>query len=227
MQVIAISGKAAAGKDTFAAMVQNKIPNVGIIPFAEELKKIACQLWDVTEADMATYDGKARMRDKLIALGCAVREISQDTWVNLVIKKIKQSKFDTVMIPDLRFVNEIYKLLIEFGSDVRLVRVSASRGIRLARMGGERAADYVDLDFEIDKSETELDFLEISKVERPTGAFTIVNNYNNMPEFTEIIENSFNSLADLERQVDLWLEEPAKTFSPEIVQSKLFNKLIF
>lgn len=227
MQIIAISGKAASGKDTFADLVKQKLPNVGIIPFAEELKKIACQLWNISPEEMASYDGKSKMRDKLIALGKAVREIDYHTWVDVVIRKIKDSKHDIILIPDARFTNEIYKLLDVFGSSVRLVRMLASRDVRLFRMGEDRAKDYVELDFEIDTSETELDYLEKGKEEKHYHSFTIVNSYNEYPEFCEFINNDFTEIEQLDKQVNDWIFRGKPNIDSEKAKSSFFSKLLF
>lgn len=166
MRIIAISGKASAGKDTFALLLAEIAKTLGvdthILPLAEDLKSIASQLWNVDPEYLKTYAGKAVLRSKLIQLGGVVREIDPNTWVDIVIRKIKQLQDPSgfVIIPDLRFLNELYRLLSEFGSDVFMVRMSAPVDARMNRMGKDRAEDYVNLGIQVDVSERQFDFLE-------------------------------------------------------------------
>lgn len=108
MKVIAISGHAGAGKDTFASMLANAIETWGarvkIVHYADLLKFI-CK----------TYFGWNGVKDEygrklLQTVGTdVIREKDPDFWVNFVVKMLKLigDRWDYVLIPDARFPNEI------------------------------------------------------------------------------------------------------------------------
>ena len=108
MKVIAISGKARAGKDTFAGMLAKELSSYGakvlIIHYADLLKFI-CKAyfgWD-GEKDEAG-------RKLLQTVGTdVIRQKDPDFWVDFVVKLLTLigEKWDYVLIPDTRFPNEI------------------------------------------------------------------------------------------------------------------------
>lgn len=203
MRIIAISGKASSGKDTLALILKEELKSLEIFPFAEELKRIACELWGISPEVMATYEGKAAQREKLIQLGAAIRAIDEGTWVNLVIKKIKASNADYVIIPDLRFRDELYRLLLEFSDKVDLIRISASENLRLKRMGPDRAKEYIAKGFYADKSETAFDFME----EGYKGP-----EWREITKYGSIINNDFDSKDKLKENALAWMNSTREIF---------------
>lgn len=212
MRIVAISGKASSGKDTFAAILAEVAPKlleaqVHILPFAEDLKKIASQLWGVDPEYLKTYAGKAALRSKLIQLGGVVREIDPNTWVDIVIRKIKAipDQSALVVIPDLRFLNELYRLIAEFGTDVSMVRMSAPVDARMTRMGVDRAEDYVTLGIQVDISERQFDFIE-----QPPVRFseTQLPHIQAVKDYAYVISNAA-SLETLKDKVVEWGSDPS------------------
>ncbi len=123
MKVIAISGHAGAGKDTFAKllakMLETYCANVLIVHYADLLKFI-CK----------TYFGWNGEKDEqgrklLQSVGTdIIRKKDPDFWVDFVVKMLKLigHKWDYILIPDARFPNEI-KRLRDAGFFVRHYRV--------------------------------------------------------------------------------------------------------
>jgi len=95
--MILISGKAQAGKNTFALGLFGFFEYA----FANQLKKFAMELgWN--------KDKDKRGRKFLQDLATVVREYNQRTWVNLICKTLEMDKYpDKVVITDCRYLNEI------------------------------------------------------------------------------------------------------------------------
>lgn len=126
---IAFMGKAGSGKTTAA---QYLVDHFGYdrLSFAAPLKDIAVRLW-----------GQSAMTDraKLQGLGVAVREIQEDTWVNLALCKLDNWQEQDIwshqhtraVVDDMRFPNE-YHALRKAG--FKFVRVLSDRNQRVARL---------------------------------------------------------------------------------------------
>lgn len=95
---IAFYGKLCSGKTTAANMVLDILPNSTKLSFAQKLKEIAVDLFNM--------DGKDRAL--LQDLGKKMREIDPDVWVNYLVKQF--DNHDHIVIDDLRFTNEYSKL---------------------------------------------------------------------------------------------------------------------
>lgn len=111
MKVICVSGKAGAGKDTFAGMLKryldSKKKNTAIIHYADLLKYICKQYLDWNGEKDETG------RNLLQHVGTdIVRARFPDYWVNFVVDILNffGSKWDYAVIPDCRFPNEITTL---------------------------------------------------------------------------------------------------------------------
>lgn len=173
--VIAFSGKAGSGKDTSADIARSILEEGGYkvvnISFAQALKSLAQKYFpfcDVVKKDPVS-------RQTLQGLGTLMRdEVDTDYWVNLSLKKIDSilaSNKDSpvaVLITDLRFKNELYKLkdyTFNEPADVYLVRLEG----RTLLEGG--AAQH--------SSETDLDNLtwEFTGVYKNTGTLSDLENY--------------------------------------------------
>lgn len=109
MVVVGITGKATAGKDTFAEFLKEKVDNAvpgnaaRIHHFADSLKEIARHLG---------WDGKKdeRGRRLLQLLGTEVgRGYNPNIWTDKVIEKINHDKMDAgfFIVADTRFPNEV------------------------------------------------------------------------------------------------------------------------
>lgn len=115
MKVITISGKAQAGKDTTARLLENKLKEEGrsvlIVHYADLLKYQA--------KTMFGWDGKKDEagRSLLQHLGTdIVRGRNPNYWVDYVVDMlwIYYGQWDYVLIPDARFPNEIEAMKLEF-----------------------------------------------------------------------------------------------------------------
>lgn len=114
--VLGISGRAGAGKTTFARMVLEEIRFPGdfggrILPFAEPVKDIARQMgWD------GKKDAKGRRLLQLLGTECGRECIGPDVWVDawsdevdLVRDRVRTNAVDGVVVlvaDDVRFPNE-------------------------------------------------------------------------------------------------------------------------
>ena len=123
--LILISGKARAGKDTFALGLDGYTK----FAFADQLKKFAIQLgWDGYKND--------RGRKFLQAIGSIARDYNSGTWVNLLCKRLEQSRYPSkIAITDCRYLNEM-RVMKEWGKEncytvttVRIVRPDFDNGL--------------------------------------------------------------------------------------------------
>lgn len=121
---LGLMGKAGSGKSTIAALL-NEFVDYEPMSLAGPLKDIAAQLW----GDEARTD-----RGKLQKLGVAVRDIEEDTWVDLLVRKASKynKEYGTpIVVDDVRFPNEYWKLK-EAG--FYIVEVRADRHTRIQRL---------------------------------------------------------------------------------------------
>lgn len=117
---VAIFGKAGAGKSTVASILHAKC-GYSVIPLAGPLKDIAAELWG---------DPARTSRHLLQSLGVAVREIEEDTWIDLLLTSVRQED-RPVACDDVRFPNE-YNALRRAGW--RFVRVECDLDTRITRL---------------------------------------------------------------------------------------------
>lgn len=108
MKVFCISGKAGAGKDTIATMLQDEFGERGkrvlVIHYADLLKWMCSKFFG--------WDGKKddKGRTLLQQVGTeGVRAKEPDFWVEFVAKVLTffPDSWDVVLIPDCRFPNEV------------------------------------------------------------------------------------------------------------------------
>lgn len=113
MKVILVSGKARSGKDYVAKLLKTELEKktgngrgVLIIHYADALK-VFCREhfgWDGTKSETS--------RSLLQGVGTEIARANyEDTWVDVVIALLRgfASIYDYVIIPDVRFKNEIEK----------------------------------------------------------------------------------------------------------------------
>lgn len=168
MNVIAISGKAEAGKDTFATFFKEIVNDkrVLVVHYADYLKFIARQYFD--------WDGRkdAEGRELLQYLGTdIVRKKSPDFWVEAVIRLIfaLEDYYDFVLIPDCRFPNEILLMREKFGASLVSVRITR-RGFQNSLTekqrshASETALDAFTFDWDI-SPDNNLDSLRLMAIE--------------------------------------------------------------
>lgn len=131
MRVILISGSAKNGKDTSAFMMKELLEKqkkkVLIIHYADNLKLFA-----------KNYFGWSGQKDEkgrglLQWLGTdIVRKNYEDTWVDMIVALLKGIKtlYDYIIIPDVRFPNEVDKMYDTFDCvTVRVIRPNFDNGL--------------------------------------------------------------------------------------------------
>ena len=149
--IVILSGKAGAGKDTFAAMLGGAWQRIS---FADEVKKKASELVDLhldffhdvdKKDNVMLIGGKYQTpRDLLISVGMYYRGLDLNYWINMAVEKIRSSKSEFFVITDWRFPNELEALRLAFNGDVL--------GYRAARKA------YNEDRFNLDAGQLELDF---------------------------------------------------------------------
>lgn len=108
MNVILISGRAGAGKDTFAGYLKETLEaldqNVLITHYADPLKQL-CRDWLNWDGQKDEY-GRALLQRVGTDM---IRKHDPDFWVEYTSSLLKylEGEWDTVIIPDTRFPNEV------------------------------------------------------------------------------------------------------------------------
>ena len=100
MKIIALSGKAGSGKDTFYSIAKEVLPNCQRFAFGDYLKEIAM---------VCGWDGKKNEfgRHLLQSVGTIMRNKDKDFFVKKLHDDLKQSTCDVAIITDCRYLNEI------------------------------------------------------------------------------------------------------------------------
>ena len=123
LKVIAISGKAQHGKDTFADALKEELIGRGhrvLVTHYADLLKYICKTffnWD------GQKDEKGRQILQYVGTD-VVRKQCPDYWVTFTISIIQMfsENWDYVLIPDTRFPNEV-DMLKQYFDDVQHIRV--------------------------------------------------------------------------------------------------------
>lgn len=164
MKIIAISGKAENGKDSFANILKNKLGkhNVLILHCADFLKYIVANYLG------GSYEKNKANRTIWQQFGTEeVRSKYPDYWI-IIIKKIIEAlsikeRFDYFIIPDIRFINEIEILKKSFNKAiiVRVNRLNYKSSLTKEQQNhiSETQLDNYEFDYIIE-SESGLDKLE-------------------------------------------------------------------
>ena len=131
MRVILISGSARFGKDSVAfimkELLEKQKKKVLIIHYADNLKLFAKNYFG--------WSGQKNQkgRELLQWLGTdVVRKNYEDTWVDMIVALLKGIKtlYDYVIIPDVRFPNEIDKMCDNFDCiTARVIRPNFDNGL--------------------------------------------------------------------------------------------------
>ncbi len=132
MRVILVSGSAQNGKDSTAFIIKELLENqkkkVLIIHYADNLK-LFCKNYLGWNGDKTSVEG----RKLLQWFGTdVVRKNYKDTWVDMIVALLKGIKtlYDYIIIPDVRFPNEIDKMYDNFDCvTVRVIRPDFDNGL--------------------------------------------------------------------------------------------------
>lgn len=118
--VIMIGHRARQGKDTAAAILHGLIPNSEIMSFAEPLKQIIADTFDVSVAQLEKWKNDGRKvghhymydaesvqtyRNILQRFGTEAmkKQFGEAVWADLMVQRIYSSKAGVIIIPDFRF----------------------------------------------------------------------------------------------------------------------------
>jgi DNA polymerase III delta prime subunit len=141
MKIIGISGHKGSGKTTAAECLERETFQRGssikgsyIIGFADAIKESYCDMFglesveprDLNQQDVKNCEhlcGKTH-RQMLQEYGCAMRAIWDDVWVEAWRKLIRfgDQSDDLIIIPDVRFPNEVRAIHDIDGHVIRLTR---------------------------------------------------------------------------------------------------------
>jgi len=139
--IIGISGKARAGKDTFANMLAERLSEKGygvfiLMAWAHELKLGVqrefdlsyAQLWgDKKEVEDKRYpksDGSGYWtgREMMQEYGQFFRTIEPDFWVRKLFNVVDDKEYENIIITDSRHPNEVDAITERGGYHVKIVR---------------------------------------------------------------------------------------------------------
>lgn len=153
MRIILISGSARFGKDSTAFMMKELLEKqkkkVLIIHYADNLKLFAKNYFGWS----GQKDQKGR--ELLQWLGTdVIRKNYEDTWVDMVVALLKGIKtlYDYIIIPDVRFPNEIDRMRDNFDCiTVRVIRPNFDNGLteEQRKHPSETALDNYPMEYEL------------------------------------------------------------------------------
>lgn len=188
MKIILISGKAQHGKDTTATYLRDQLVIEGypekrilITHYADLLKWVATNYFD--------WDGKKDTagRSLLQTIGQNVREYMPDYWCNALWHVIKafEREWDYIIVPDVRYPNEIAVPISFFGADKvrhwRVIRPDFDNGLTPEQKAheSETALDNTDASEYIYNSKTLYDLnATIAEIVKEL----VHNDYSNRPK---------------------------------------------
>lgn len=165
-KVILISGKARSGKDTFGSMLKENIEIVQqktacIFHIADYLKYFVTQYrnWDGAKDEK----GRTLLQDT----GTQGRELYEDFWVEIsrLAIQLLSRYFDYIIIPDIRYKNELIRLSEFFNT--YSIRINRSEPNDLTEEQRNHKSetdldDYEAFDLLIDNNGSLLDLQEIA-----------------------------------------------------------------
>lgn len=131
MKVVLIAGAARNGKDQSANYLKDALVSKGkrvmIIHYADYLKYFCRQYlgWNGVKDQC----GRELLQKYSTQI---VRKNNSDTWVDIVISILKGvcTEYDYVLIPDVRFPNEIYKMKANFEcEEYKIIRPAFDNGL--------------------------------------------------------------------------------------------------
>ena len=177
-KIFLFSGPAGCGKNTASEVVKD----FGGVEyaFADPLKDVVALVYGLDRSLMNNFEYKQSypeslrgksVRDALQLLGTEGFRVlvSDSTWVDYMIRRIKASKNMIIAIPDVRFINEYEHIKKEFGASVCLI--SIERNTEGPKLEGDHKAHA-----------SEAYFSEIASV----ADYTIPNN-STLKDFQNLI----------------------------------------
>lgn len=184
--IIGISGKAGAGKDTAAKMLEvlyanpnisyedfanrryKNFADIQIVHFADTLKETAQVLFRIGEWETNTQEGKKTtinwigktVRELLQGIGQGLRDaIDFDLWVKILFANTEG--WSNYIIADVRYPNEIKAIKERNGILLRIDRENAGAGNHSSEIALD---DYKEWDVHIENNDSLEDLFEVMRI---------------------------------------------------------------
>jgi len=179
MALIVISGKARAGKDTFADILKNTFDEKYVtLAYAGELKRKCMEDFDMSY-DQFSDERYTKFSDsenivywtpreimQFIGTNC-YRAIDNNFWVKSLFKYIDKNNLKNVIITDARFPNEIFAPILRGGYHIRINK-DYKNNINGENHVSETALDdFNQIDFTVNNNGSIADlYLEAEKIKK-------------------------------------------------------------
>ena len=142
MRIFLISGKAGSGKNEVANILKADLGSTVITSFSKYIKLFALEFTD--------WDGRdiTKPREFLQNLGDALRNINENFLIDRIIDdfKVYETKFDNVIISDVRLPHELEYIKKNSGYEVITIRVNSSSSARKLNDKEMKHHTEIDLD---------------------------------------------------------------------------------
>ncbi len=126
MKVFLISGKSGSGKNEVANIIKKNLENSVITGFSKYIKLFALEFTD--------WDGRdiTKPRAFLQTMGDSLRSIDENFLINRIIEdfKVYETKFDNVIISDVRLPHELEYIKNNSNYEVITIRVNSTKSMR-------------------------------------------------------------------------------------------------
>lgn len=133
LKIIALTGPKGSGKDTVARMIAEQYDNVRTIAFADPIKKVINDLFDLDPSNNNQYDEFKRTqvtyqlpgylshavhgRDLVREIGMLMRGYDEDQFNQYVVNCIRYEPDNVWIVTDVRFENE-FELMQNLGAKI-------------------------------------------------------------------------------------------------------------
>ena len=142
MRIFLISGKAGSGKNEVANILRDNLKNSVITSFSKYIKLFALEFTD--------WDGRdiTKPREFLQNMGDTLRGIDQNFLITRLIEdfKVYETKFDNVIISDVRLPHELEYIKENSGYEVITIRVNSNSSAR--KLNGKEMKHHTELDLD-------------------------------------------------------------------------------
>ena len=157
--------------------VENVWPFVKVYHFADYLKKICIDLFDLTPEQVygtdkdkntpTNYDMTSRQFLQYFGTDI-MRKIKDSIWVDYTIKQIKEEQAGIALIPDVRFPNEVKQIKEAGGCVVRLTREAYASEHHCETALDNNNFDWKEFDYIIDNHDMSIEQLglEVEKLKQ-------------------------------------------------------------
>ena len=154
MKIFLISGKAGSGKNEVANIIKENLENTVITSFSKYIKLFTLEFTD--------WDGRdiTKPRDYLQNLGDTIRNIDENFLIKRLIEdlKIYETKFENVIISDVRLSKEIEDIKKYSGHEVVTIRINSETTSR--KLNETEKNHYTELDLD---GYHEFDYIIVNK----------------------------------------------------------------